>query len=130
MAASSPIFIKARDQSEMNTIDEISSKPGKYNKGDLEWLIPKMTPGTLQNLFKYELLLVEISQGFENDLNEKTILETLEKIEGFLKPLHEIERENLKRSVNNRDWLEGRMRNNEKLLKRFTSTVLSNLDNT
>ena len=120
MVVSSPIFIKARDQNEMNAIDETFSKPGKYNKGDLEHIIPIMTPGTLQNLLKYQLLLLELEQHFGEELDELKILEALENMENFLQTLHEIERENLKRFVENRKWLEERMRNNEKLLNKFT----------
>ena len=100
-----------------------------YQKQDLEQIIPKLTPGTLQNLLKYQLLLWGLKDALhgKTNLSEPQVLKRLEQIESFLKPLHEIERENLKRFADNflgegggRRLVEEQMeRYNEKPLKRF-----------
>ena len=112
MALSPQIRIMPRNRAEVDFLKELNSKPGNLQKHDLELAIPKLTPGTLKNKFKYELLLLELEETtYEYPRLETRILEVLDRIEIFLNSLHEIERENLKRSFQKRDYIEGRMRN-------------------
>ena len=103
------------------------SAPDDFQKQDIEHAISELPPGVLQNLFTYELLLVELEEIIRERWNvwavdeevEMLILGVLDKIEQFLKPLPEIERENLKRNFQKRQHFEMHIQNNKKLQKRF-----------
>lgn len=125
---SPPIGIKPRASDEMTLLDMDMPFEEReyYTKQDFERIIPKLTPGTLQNLFIYERLLIELEEFIEStsdiDANAETrILEMFAQIGKFLKPLHEIERENLKLSFysNVREDLRERLLDNGKLQKRL-----------
>jgi hypothetical protein len=124
---SAKIVVKPRNPEEMKIIAEtfLDHPDFEYcERHDLERIISKLIPGTLQNLLMYELLLIELmdfvkSQSEIEEL-EQQMLESLEKTEKFLKTLHDIERENLKRAFfNERYRVEERIRNNERLSKRL-----------
>ena len=138
MAASSPFDIIPREEEEMQLLRLDSSQEREpFQRQDIERIILKMTPGTLQNLLRYELLLQEWMEPLEVALEEAEtsqfhkpfeidkkleahILEFLGKIEDFLKPLHEIEQENLKRIPEQRNYVEMWAYDNEKIRKRVT----------
>jgi hypothetical protein len=126
VADSPPILIKPRDPKEMAILNDLAKSYDDPNrKLELERAIFELPPGTLQNLFKYELLSLELMElaASENGIDEEVtsqILEIVAKIEDFLKPLHEIERENLKRLLGKRYYIEEKIQKNEKLRQRFT----------
>ena len=126
--SSQQIVIKPRRQEEMAFFDWDRSffERGPFNRQDMERIISELTPGTMRNLLKYDLLLTELmdiilSTPKQEDV-ETEIFESLEKTESFLNTLHEIERENLRRafSLKHRLSFERQMRNNEKLLSKFS----------
>jgi len=100
---SAPILIKPRSHKEMELL-------GGWDRGfpsrqDLERIISELTPGTLKNLLKCEILLFdwidcvvykEVDGEWQVQILETQALETLKKIEDFLKTLHDIERDVLK----------------------------------
>ena len=128
LAYSSPIIIKPRTQKEMELLKGVGILANSFPlaadpraHGGMPWLIepyiedfkdnhrkqnikriiPELTPGTLQNLLKFELLFIELQEYVESQpsmdkMVETRVLEFFARIENFLKPLHEIERENLK----------------------------------
>ena len=121
VSVSSPITIKPRPLEEMDILEETFVGKGRpQQKRDLERIIPQLTPGPLQNLLKYQLMLLELRDGVldgESKISGEEVLEMLENIERFLKPLHEIERENLKLHVGDvftsrggRHWIENIMK--------------------
>ena len=126
---SEPILIKPRNQKEMEILGwSMPFFDGEHpNRQDLERIIPELAPGTLYNLFKYNLLLMELKEYVESTekLNEveSEIFESFEKIEKLLKTLHTIECENLKRIAEDRWYFEERMENNEKLLTRLNEVL-------
>ena len=98
LASLSPrIVIKQRSREEMDILEKIIFS-GNYQGHDLEPIIPKLIPGTLKNLLRYQLLLLELKDGVceEPRMTGAQVFEKLEEIENFLKPLHEIERESLR----------------------------------
>ena len=181
MVASPRFDIIPREQEEMQMlglgclilVHSFAEERKFLQRKDIEHIIPKMTPGTLQNLLKYELLLAELVEPLEPAIEEFTneqqrtaeqlreqfgfhgmggtpeqwekmlgpleseiveylnrrltideklethILETLGKIEVFLKSLHEIERENLKRIPEQRHFIEMWTQDSEKIQKRL-----------
>jgi len=137
---SSPIIIKPRQREEMAILETwLLRDLGDLDQGqlgsrlDLEQIIPKLTQGTLQNLLKYQLLLVELKEEItlgedgRREMSRIHVFEMLGKINFFLQSIPEIERENLKRCVGDiftergeRTWLEGVMADyGEKHLERF-----------
>jgi len=132
MSASSPIVIKNRPQSEMGILEArfaLGNNYLSYHKQNIVRDIPKLTEGTLQNLLLYQVMLLELWDVLrdERDKSGTPIFTILEKIESFLKPLHEIERENLKLYVDvffgekgGRHWLENAVgKYGEELLEKF-----------
>ena len=152
MVASPRFNIVPRSQEEMQLLglDKSPEERGVLKRQDIERIIPKLTPGTLQNLLKYELLLSELTTPLEEavkviekklieqqpvlmggrgsgldsllEIDEKLethILGFLAKIEDFLKPLHEIERENLKRIPEQRNYIVMWTHDSEKIQKRL-----------
>jgi hypothetical protein len=119
------ITIRPREQEEVTLLEATNLR----DRNGLEQVIPKLTPGTLQNFLKYQLLLLELREGIRGEpkISGAQVLEHLEKIDSFLKPLHEIERESLKRHADSflaggagRQWIERNMRNySDKHLERF-----------
>jgi hypothetical protein len=118
VSLSQTIVIRQRPQEEMAVLEEMLFA-GNNQGRDLEQIIPKLAPGTLKNLLKYQLLLLELRDGIREEprMSGTQILELLEKIESFLQPLHEIERESLKRRVGDvchpwgtRQWFENDMK--------------------
>ena len=104
VSVSSPLVIKPREKEEATLLTTFSETTNYGDRDALKRITPKLTPGTLQNFFKYQLLLWDLNDGIldgETKMSEAQVLEVLKKIETFLKPLHEIERENLKRHVDN-----------------------------
>ena len=102
MVCSSSFVIKPRSLEEMKILDktlfnddwEAAWEPNRHN---MECLISGISPGTLQNLLKYKLLVMELAEEAKKDeLLETRILETLEKMEQLMATLHTIERENWK----------------------------------
>ena len=120
LTVTSPQFtIKARDQDEMEFLNETFFNTQNRQQPHLEQIIAKTSPGTLQNLMKFLLLFGEVSQGLREE-SEDQILKALDKLQNFLLTLHEIERENLKRFIDVDTYVVGRIRDHEKLLERFT----------
>jgi len=125
MSVSTPIVVRPRKQEEAAFLETINLE----DQNTLKQVIPKLTPGTLQNLLKYQLLLWELKDDFlgEAKMSETQVLNLLEQVGSFLKPLHEIERENLKRLADGilvggagRPWIESRMPDyGEQALTRF-----------
>jgi len=125
MSVSTPIVIRPRKQEEAALLETTNL----MDRNAMRRIVPELTPGTLQNLLKYRLLLWNLKEGLhgETKMSEPQALKELEQIESFLKPLHDIERENLKRfadaflaSGGGRQWIERRMLEyGEQHLKRF-----------
>jgi len=128
LVVASPISIKSRDDEEWEALglDVPFREKRDYNRNDLEHIISTIASGTLQNLLKYQLLLLELWELSRFEIDEETetqMLEFLGEIEKFLKPLHEIERENLRRILHldgNHRWAEERIKDNKKILEKFT----------
>ena len=128
---SSLFVIKPRKQEEATLLEaiDILEAIDRKDRIALEQIIPKLTSGTLQNLLKYQLLLWELKDDLHGEakLSESQVLKEIEQIESFLEPLHEIERENLKRLADSflvggsgKEWIESRMNDYGELpLKRF-----------
>jgi hypothetical protein len=118
MSVSAQFAIKPRPQAEWAILEEVlftDFGSPHYQKRDVERIIQRLTPGTLQNLLRYQLLLWELRDGIRGEprMSGTRVLAILARIESFLKPLHEIERENLKRRVCDvltPRWIESRMK--------------------
>ena len=131
------IIPRGHEEMEMLEYDRPPAERGgegrPWQRDDMKRFIPKMTPGTLQNQVKYECLLLELMEsvvqeeedgGYHIKILETQALETLEKIENFLKTLHEIEREVLKNYGSDMNgitgaWYIGVFDNNETVRKRI-----------
>jgi len=97
-AVSSPIVIRSRNQEEIETCQKVglalspfSPSRQKYDLQSIELIVSELTPGTLKNLFKWQLLLIELEGAREES-------QIIEKIETFLMSLNEIERNGLRRA--------------------------------